>query len=142
MVERVPFVLRSYQDIMLLHKWRRAPHGTGRFWSEVQSCLKAIIHYEDDDAELLQAYGPSVARDHNISADAVTNDPAKLRALLQTAVDAEMGHPASFRRWRTYALGGVVLDKLWHSAILSPYRTHCLLQRSWARPFRHRGGSH
>ena len=39
----VPQIFRSTLDVILVHKFRRAPYGGGRFWSEVKETLALLV---------------------------------------------------------------------------------------------------
>ena len=38
----IPTVMKSVWMVHILHKFRRAPHGGGKFWRSLKECLKAL----------------------------------------------------------------------------------------------------
>ena len=75
------------QDILILHKWRRAPYGGGKFWSAAKDALKTVLEHGEANHDLLQTFAASVANDHGQSLSAGL-DFGEVRRLMYKMVEA------------------------------------------------------
>ena len=53
-LRKVPAVLASTLQVLLVHKYRRAPYGGGKFWKGLKESLRAFLASASDDHPLLQ----------------------------------------------------------------------------------------
>jgi hypothetical protein len=58
----VPAVLRSTMDTLLIHKFRRAPYGGGRFWMGCKQML-SVLAMSDGIHPLCAMFAEAIARD-------------------------------------------------------------------------------
>ena len=77
----VPAVISSTLQVMIVHKFRRAPFGGGGFWSSLKEVLKVFLDTAQDDHPLFDALGESITNDHG--APAATDVRQLARSMLQ-----------------------------------------------------------
>lgn len=115
----VPSVMISMLKIHVIHKYRRAPFGGGKFWRELQETLRLLLDHSDHLHPMIDIYATAIARDHNMSPDRVANNPALLQELLRHMLVGPLGPKVELRRWWTFYDAGRDVDKMWHTMLLS-----------------------
>ena len=109
----VPEVLASTSQVLLVHKFRRAPYGGGKFWSAAREVLREFLRVAQAQHPLLEWLGESIARDYG---EPPSSD---CRPLLRRMLDLPMGPIVQMRRWWTEYGAGLTLDKIWHSFLVA-----------------------
>ena len=115
----VPRVIAGVYDIQIVHKWTRAPHGTGRFRRAALEALEVLLDNADENHELIMAYGAAIARDHQLPPEAVVGKKGEILRLLEKATQAPMSQRVEMRRWFTFYEAGWPLLQMWHSLLLA-----------------------
>ena len=114
-----PTTLASTMDIMLVHKYRRAPYGGGTFWKQALEALEALLNCADANHDLLQTYATSILRDHEVPAEAVGSSLTQVQDLMGYMAKMSMGQRVEMRRWFTYQKAGWDLVRIWHTLLVS-----------------------
>eukprot|EP00969_Alexandrium_andersonii_P341515 15096095-Alexandrium_andersonii.AAC.1 len=104
---------------LCVHKYRRAPYGTGRFWSALKEALEAFLSVADSQHPLVERFGAAIAADHGLAPDVATSDPAALWRAMRTMLHDRLGPKVEMRRWFTIAVADDGLDKRWHTMLLA-----------------------
>ena len=85
--------MSSTMQVVLVHKFRRAPYGGGKFWSGLKQVLTAFLDSADARHPLLELLGESIARDHGLEG---IEDP---RPWLRQMLLLPLGPKVQMRRW-------------------------------------------
>lgn len=97
----VPRVFELSTDVLLIHKWRRAPFGSGRFFKEVRECLAVLHSTVGEGHPLLEAHLPAIARDMQVSNDELASPGA-----MMAAIEAMLSKGVGAKAW-------MCLEKRW-----------------------------
>jgi len=108
-------VLASTLQVLLVHKFRRAPYGGGKHWKGLRETLEAFLGDAAGGHPLLELLGPSIADDHRQPYHCTEQVVELLKSMLRVP----MGPKVEMRRWFTFWDAGWTLDKLWHSMLLA-----------------------
>ena len=108
-------VLASTLQVLLVHKFRRAPYGGGKHWKGLRETLEAFLDDAAGMHPLLELLGPSIADDHRQPYHCTEQVVELLKSMLRVP----MGPKVEMRRWFTFWDAGWTLDKLWHSMLLA-----------------------
>ena len=108
--------MQSTMDILVVHKFRRAPYGGGRFWNGLQQVLKQFLDAAHPRHPLLELLGESICADHGKTLASCGGDCRPLLALL---LKEGKGGRVECRRWFTIYDAGERLFRVWHSMLLA-----------------------
>ena len=118
-----PQTIRSTMEIMMIHKYRRAPYGRGKFWSEAKEALDALLQQSSNiyAHELIRTYAISIVRDHwdHEHPPGLADDLPALKALMGEMSTMHMGRRVEMRRWLSYQQAGWDLVKIWHTLLVA-----------------------
>ena len=106
-------------EVHVLHQMRRAPFGRGKFWKEFKESLVIFLQNASDRHPLFATFAEAIASDYGQSPLSIADDPNALRQLLWKMVSLPIGEKVQWRRWYTIHKAGPLIDKLWHSLLLS-----------------------
>ena len=109
-------MIESNMMIMLVHKIRRAPVGSGRFWSEFQEALTSLLEHHSENRELIERYAPFIANDRGESLNSNYCDVLQMMSLMQ---QEGKGPIVQLRRWFTNYDASELLDKVWHTLLVA-----------------------
>ena len=100
---------------LLLHKFRRAPYGGGKFWNGLKQVVRMFLESAHPEHPLLELLGESICNDYGTTLAACGGD---CRPFLQKLLQEAKGPRVECRRWYTIYDAGLRLIKLWHSMLL------------------------
>ena len=103
-------------QVLLLHKFRRAPYGGGRFWNGLKQVLAMFLEAAHREHPLFELLGESICNDYGTTLAANNDD---CRPLLKLLLAEAKGPRVECRRWFTIYDAGRRLVKLWHSMLLA-----------------------
>ena len=106
-------ILSSVLRVLVVHKFRRAPYGGGKFWKGLKEILAVFLSQASASHPLLEVLADSIARDHGAARG------ADIRALAGEMLHMPIGPIVQMRRWYTYYDAGLKLDKIWHTMLLA-----------------------
>ena len=106
-------VMSSVLEILVVHKFRRAPYGGGKFWKGLKEVLAAFLKTAAPSHPLLELLGDSIRRDHGKS------ETASVTGLANEMLHMPIGPKVQMRRWWTFYDAGLVLDRIWHTMLLA-----------------------
>lgn len=89
----VPYVFQMAADILLLHKWRRAPFGGGRFWKQAKETLLLLVQHVRENHPLLELYKEAIARDMGRPLEDF-DEPGCLKACIKDVLRVPVGQKA------------------------------------------------
>ena len=107
-------ILASCAQVLIVHKFRRAPYGGGKFWKGLKEVLAVFLDHATDGHPLLQLLGDSIAEDYE-----VRGASADVRALAARMLAMPLGPKVQTRRWYTLYDAGIVLSRIWHTMLLA-----------------------
>ena len=110
----VPGLLAITGDHMVLHKYRRAPYGSGRFMKEAKETIALLLTQVEKSSAIIGPYVEAIANDTGCEPN-LTAVVGELRRFLRMA----MGPRVEMRRWFTYIEMAPALDRIWHILLLS-----------------------
>lgn len=113
---QVPAAIQSTMQVMLLHKFRRAPYGGGRFWNGLKQVLRMFLSSAHSGHPLYELLGESICNDYGTTLQDAGGD---CRPLLRRLLQEAKGPRVEARRWYTIYDGGLRVAKLWHSMLLA-----------------------
>ena len=106
-------MLSSVMQVLVVHKFRRAPYGGGRFWKGLKEVLAAFLEHAHIDHPLFQMFGDSICRDHGVAAG------SDVRKLASKMLSMPLGPKVQMRRWYTFYDAALDLDPIWHTMLLA-----------------------
>ena len=101
-------------DILLLHKFRRAPYGTGRFFKECKETIALVVSRFDQLIPLIEPFVPGIANDAGVEPEL-----GAIRSVLVKFCRMALGPRVEMRRWFTFVDMGPSLLRIWHVLLLS-----------------------
>ena len=110
-----PIMLMYTQQLLIVHKFRRAPYGGGKFWKGLKEVLSKFLDQARPDHPLLELLGGAIAKDHGYASDAGVD----VIQLARRMVSMPLGPKVQLRRWWTLYDAGRTLDRLWHTMLLA-----------------------
>lgn len=108
--------IQAAMDVLLVHKYRRAPYGSGRFWREAKETI-ALVQKLGLRHPIIHDFAPAIARDHGLSVDEALHDNKVMTRLLQSFSASGAGQRVETRRWWTKWDADLHLDKMWHTLL-------------------------
>jgi hypothetical protein len=111
----IPSVMTKVMQLLLVHKFRRAPFGGGKHWKGLKETLRLFLREATNHHPLLDMYGEAICRDHGVS----FLGPSQVVALVRQMLGYHMGPKVEMRRWFTFWDAGWVIDRLWHTMLLA-----------------------
>eukprot|EP00972_Heterocapsa_arctica_P074487 10993863-Heterocapsa_arctica.AAC.1 len=101
--------------VLLVHKYRRAPFGGGKFLRQAQGALQVCLRPGNVGFELFERYLPMVSRELDMaSTDAEAVALKALGLMLETA-----GSKVEMRRWWTHYDASIELLPLWTTMLVA-----------------------
>jgi hypothetical protein len=100
---------RAISDIVLVHKFRRAPFGGGKFWRQMKEALEMLLDAHDQGEtadDLIDIFGESVVADYGDATGAMATDLGYVKALMRKMLNSPMGPKVEVRRWFTLDSAG------------------------------------
>jgi len=97
--------------VLLVHKYKRAPYGGGKFWREARSALQLLCAYRPGVHPLLKQYLGAIAQD--LGRGEV--EPSTLPA----AMGDQVGPRVEMRRWWTHYDASTDLVRHWHCLLVA-----------------------
>ena len=113
-IKSVRRVLEGVFCLLALHRYRRAPYGTGRFWSSLKETLGLLLASSTHEHPMFDMFFEPIARDHVKSCSR-----QQAFQLLSGMLTAPLGPLVQLRRWFTLWDAGWGLDSLWHTMLFS-----------------------
>lgn len=112
-MKAVPCAFKVIQAVLLLHKYRRAPFGGGKFWKQAVLTITVLTHGGQRLHPLLEAFAHDIAEDLEVP-------PALLgpSQCLQ-AMTAKIGPKVEMRRWWSHYDASLDLLKVWHLLLVA-----------------------
>eukprot|EP00959_Pyramimonas_sp_CCMP1952_P369592 7741374-Pyramimonas_sp.AAC.1 len=105
--------MRVGWELLVVHKYRRAPFGSGRMWTELKETLlilrKAGVYHP-----ALRDLATPIARDKGLAPDGVVGSKHEMNRLMDEFLKAGRGQRVETRRWWTLYDGNKWLDGVWH----------------------------
>ena len=112
-------ILKVVFDILLLHKFRRAPYGSGRFWISLKEIWHMLLtRCGGASCEIVAAFMEAIARDLGRPLSALS-EPSAFNAMVRWVLSAPIGQKVEMRRWFTFLDAGPSLDKAWHTMLVA-----------------------
>ena len=111
----VPQAFRMVHSVLLVHKFKRAPFGGGKFWREAQSAAKILANHGPTLHPLLEQYLAAIAQDLGVSALDLAEDPSQITA----AMTDNVGPRVEMRRWWTHYDASGPLVRTWHILLVA-----------------------
>ncbi len=108
----VPKAFRAALGCNILHKFRRAPFGSGRFLRECRETLKLLRPVAHKHPLMLQCIS-GIARDTNIPLDDLLFDKHTIQSLIDSFCTSGLGKRVETRRWFTLFDSNVSLNYYW-----------------------------
>ena len=106
--------LRNHvSDIMLLHKFRRAPYGGGRFFKELKETIALVLSRTQLAEALIEPFITSIAYDHGCAPDFDS-----VTAVLRDFCRMSLGPRVEMRRWFTFIDMAEPLLRIWNVMLL------------------------
>ena len=118
-IQGCPPVHVAVVNCHILHKLKRAPYGTKRFWAKFCSVLNIFLTFAPDDHPWFDEIQEGVAfdHDHNELPELFARDRDRLRACMREMIDAPAQDGVDFRRWFTNHTMGPGLRKHWQQLL-------------------------
>ncbi len=110
-------VWKSTLDMILVHKFRRAPYGSGRFWRQAKETIE-ILRDNSIGHPILAMLLPEIANDWRISVSTFDSH-SNVKKYLSAFISGGIGQRVECRRWFTVYIANQELDQLWHTLLLS-----------------------
>ena len=112
-------VLDSTLQTLLVHKFRRAPFGSGKFWNGLKETLRTFLDaVRTIRHPMIQLLAENIANDHGLPLGSCDN-PKALMTAMRLMINAPIGPKVEMRRWFTFFDAGENLDKYWHTMLLA-----------------------
>ena len=118
----VPGVLSCIMKHLIVHKWRRAPFGSGKFWRALQESLGLVLERCSPSHPIYDLLYESICADHDLE----SSSPDKAHKILQSIKKVSLGPKVQMRRWFTIWDAGWGLDSLWHSLLFGVVVTYAM----------------
>ena len=113
-LQGVPTLRAHICDALALHKFRRAPFGTGRLFRECKETVALLLQRWEECHSLIEPFVPSIAADHGVSPGM-----ENVRAALEEFCRRPLGPRVELRRWFTFIDMAPALLRIWHSLLLA-----------------------
>ena len=115
-------VLNVVFNHLLIHRWRRAPWGSGKFWKEQKETMELFIENCKHTHPIFEHMMQGIATDHGVE-----GAPAEqVWQLLQQFKHEPMGPKVQMRRWFTIWDAGWGVDRLWHTMLFALVMSYAL----------------
>ena len=114
-LKATPGVLSTVFKHLAVHKWRRAPFGSGKFWKSLQETLDLVTQKLHCSHPLFELIQDDIANDHGVSGMPV----GQVWQLLQRFQEEPIGPKVQMRRWFTIWDVAWSLDRLWHTLLFA-----------------------
>ena len=101
-------------DILVLHKFRRAPYGTGRFLKALKETIALILRKWQYCKQVVEPFREGIAADNGVEPDMDS-----IKALLEGFCRMALGPRVEMRRWFTFIEMGPALLKIWQILLLA-----------------------
>ena len=115
-------ILDSILKQLVVHKWRRAPFGSGKFWRSLQESLEVVLDNCHSSHPVFDFLYDSICAD--VDSEVVTHSQAW--KILRSTKGAPLGPKVQMRRWFTIWDAGWSLDELWHSMLYGLVTTYAM----------------
>ena len=113
-------VLNSTMDSLVIHKFRRAPYGTGKMWRQLQESLDILLGLSNLRRHpYVQTFLAGIANDHHWPVAVLESDSEQLAKALRLMLSDPLGPKVELRRWFTVLLADESIDSLWHTMLLA-----------------------
>ena len=100
---------RAAMNALMVHKWRRAPFGSGRFLKECRETLRLLMDHHCRHPVLVEM-APSIARDTGRAAEDFIENPKLMAQILTSFCRGGIGGRVETRRWYTKYLADEQLE--------------------------------
>jgi hypothetical protein len=114
-MKSVPLAFKMSQAVLLVHKYRRAPYGGGKFWKQAQGTMNLLTMGGQQSHELLDMFSTSIAEDLGVDIPDLETDPNRYLAAMMGAT----GPKVEMRRWWSHYDASRGLLKIWHVLLVS-----------------------
>lgn len=98
-------------DLLIVHKFKRAPFGTGKFWRGARETAQMALQYLDHP--VITMFLPEIANDLQVPLASLQNK-AVLKIHFERFIKSGLGQRVECRRWFTLMKGNALLDRQWH----------------------------
>ena len=111
--------LATVFDILCLHKFRRAPYGSGRFWNSLKEtwCM-LLARAGGANCPVVDSFMEAIARDVGLPLSALS-EPGAFDPMVRRVLRAPIGPKVEMRRWFTFMDAGPDLDRAWHTMLVA-----------------------
>ncbi len=110
--------MQAAMSTLLVHKFRRGPWGSGRFMRELRETMQ-IVRHRGYGHPILVDFLPQIARDCDLCAEDLQDDPSTLRRILDHFILSGHCQRVETRRLWTPYDANIVLDGLWHTLLVA-----------------------
>ena len=114
-MKATPVVWRMVQAVLLVHKYRRAPFGGGKFWAQAVGSLTAMTSNGTSLHPVLEPFLSSIATELGVPVGLLMDEPHRLLA----GMACPCGPKVELRRWWTHYDASAGLLPMWHLLLAS-----------------------
>jgi len=111
----VPPAFKVIQQVLMVHKYRRAPFGGGKFWRQAQGAIAVLTNGGTHGLGIFDMFARSIAADLGIEPDVLEREPHRL----MEAMDEGIGAKVEMRRWWTHYDASGPLLRIWHTLLVA-----------------------
>ena len=114
-LKSTPGVLTTVFKHLLIHRWRRAPWGSGKFMKQMKETLDIFIRTCKPTHPIFEFMVEDIAKDHGVEGASVQ----QVWNIVTDFNSEAMGPKVQMRRWFTIWDAGWRVDKLWHTLLFA-----------------------